>query len=767
MKRMTLGMKISTGFGIVIVLSLVLGGLAIYNMNSVSNQSTMLAKEYVPEVNVAIAIRGAVNRLTAAMTGYGQTGDQKYYDQAINEMASLNKGLEGGKKLAAGAEHLTVLAGSLKKISAAKDSYGKSIADTKDVIGELQEYRRELDNNAAIYMKACVEFVKWQNQAFKKDLAERQNKIDMVTKLVRLSSKVQIDNFKAQASEDYDLMASAASKLDQVKKITAELKKTTRDEKDLKRVKMTEISAGGYQSAMREFLEEFKKGDEADSIGMLSFKSTMDDNAATYDKACGDFLNSQQKKLTEDMNQRHTKITLANDIINLGDDTRVKVFKAQASFDPSIMQDALKNFPKINAKFAELHKLTKIKANKNNVDRVAAAAKGYSDAIKKYLAGYARIQKLSEDRSKAAGLTIAAATDLTKAGLTHASNVADSAMYSLNNATNITFVGLAVAVLLGIILAVFITRSITKPVNQVIDGLTQGSEQVSSAAAEVSNASQQLASGASQQAASLEETSASLEEMASMTHQNADNATQADNMMKETSGVVDRANTSMIELRSAMEKINNASDETAKIIKTIDEIAFQTNLLALNAAVEAARAGEAGAGFAVVADEVRNLAMRAAEAAKDTTQLIAGNIKDIKEGTELVTSTDEAFQRVKVNADKVGELVSEIAAASNEQSQGIDQINSSVTDMDQITQQNASSAEESAAASEELNAQASGMASIVDDLVAIVGKSKKDGDIEEDGELPEEQTRQAANLQIKGPGRTNQIAENAIPFEDD
>jgi methyl-accepting chemotaxis protein len=153
--------------------------------------------------------------------------------------------------------------------------------------------------------------------------------------------------------------------------------------------------------------------------------------------------------------------------------------------------------------------------------------------------------------------------------------------------------------------------------------------------------------------------------------------------------------------------IHASSDETAKIIKTIDEIAFQTNLLALNAAVEAARAGEAGAGFAVVADEVRNLAMRAAEAAKTTAGLIEENIKDIKEGSELVASTDEAFkQLVRDNSNKVGELVGEIAAASQEQSQGVEQVNNAMADMDKITQQNAASAEQSASASEQLNSQA-------------------------------------------------------------
>ncbi|MBI5593661.1 MAG: hypothetical protein HY881_24680 [Deltaproteobacteria bacterium] len=280
-------------------------------------------------------------------------------------------------------------------------------------------------------------------------------------------------------------------------------------------------------------------------------------------------------------------------------------------------------------------------------------------------------------------------------------------------------------VLIGIfglcLLAFVISRSITRPINRIIEGLREGSDQVASASGQVSSASQSLAEGSSQQAASVEETSSSLEEMSAMTKQNASNAGQADSLMKQANQVVNKANTSMSQLTLSMQEISIASEQTSKIIKTIDEIAFQTNLLALNAAVEAARAGEAGAGFAVVADEVRNLAMRAAEAAKNTAALIEGTVKKVSEGTALVKTTNDAFKEVAGSAAKVGELVGEIAAASTEQAQGIEQVNIAVTEMDKVTQQNAATAEESASASEELNAQAEEMINIVADLAAMVG----------------------------------------------
>jgi methyl-accepting chemotaxis protein len=280
---------------------------------------------------------------------------------------------------------------------------------------------------------------------------------------------------------------------------------------------------------------------------------------------------------------------------------------------------------------------------------------------------------------------------------------------------------LIVAVLIAGFITQFIRRGIMKPLNTVIHGLSEGAELVASAASQVASASQSLAQGASEQAAGLEETSSSIEEMASMTRQNADNAHQANLLMMETSQVVEEANGSMSQLTGSMREISAASEETANIIKTIDEIAFQTNLLALNAAVEAARAGEAGAGFAVVSDEVRNLALRAAEAAKNTASLIEGTVKKVKDGGDIVAKTNEAFSKVTAGTQKIGGLVSEISAASQDQAQGIEQINRAVSEMDKTVQKNAASAEESASASEEIHAQAGMMKGFVSQLVGLVG----------------------------------------------
>ncbi len=287
-------------------------------------------------------------------------------------------------------------------------------------------------------------------------------------------------------------------------------------------------------------------------------------------------------------------------------------------------------------------------------------------------------------------------------------------------------IGLAILIVGALMIGagLFLSLSITRPLYRIIEGLNKGAEQVATASTQVSSASQSLAQGASQQAASLEETTASLEEISSMVQQNTNHADECNRLVILTNEKTKDVHKSIRATRESMATIAQSGDSIKKIIKNIDEIAFQTNLLALNAAVEAARAGEAGAGFAVVAEEVRNLAQRAAEAAKTTDDMIGETAKHIEIGNTQIQETLTKFYDMGESAKKVNSLVGEIASASREQAQGIEQINKAMGEMDRVVQQNAANAEESASASEELNAQAQQMQDMVEELETLVGGSR-------------------------------------------
>jgi hypothetical protein len=273
----------------------------------------------------------------------------------------------------------------------------------------------------------------------------------------------------------------------------------------------------------------------------------------------------------------------------------------------------------------------------------------------------------------------------------------------------------------------FLGNRISRPLLAGIATLGNSAEQVTSAAGQVATSAQSLSQGATEQAASLEETSASMEEMASMTRKNAENAQQAATLVTGVAQQVDDSNVALTAMVASMSAIQESSNKVAKIIKTIDEIAFQTNILALNAAVEAARAGEAGMGFAVVADEVRNLAQRSAQAAKDTAGLIEESIARSQEGAGKVAQVATAIGTITGSVAQVKGIVQEVREASQQQTQGIDQVSQAIAQMEKVTQTTAATAEESAAASEELNAQAETSMAVVRQLETMIGANGQTG----------------------------------------
>ena len=336
---------------------------------------------------------------------------------------------------------------------------------------------------------------------------------------------------------------------------------------------------------------------------------------------------------------------------------------------------------------------------------------------------------------------------------------------SLASTTRIVFVFAGGGLVLCMVAAVWVwraTSSVTRQIATSVDALTSGMEQVTSAAGQVAGSAQSLSQGATTQAASLEETSASMEEMASMTRRNAENSQEAATTMAETETLVTEANAALGQMVTAMGAIKDSSDKVSKIIKTIDEIAFQTNILALNAAVEAARAGEAGMGFAVVAEEVRSLAQRSAQAARDTAGLIDASITSADEGHQRVTQVSEAIDAITASAGRVRGLVDAVSLASREQSHGIDQVSQAIAQMEKVTQSTAATAEESAAASEQLSAQAGTAMDVVGTLAALVGGAKTARTKKTPTVAPSAKRAKIVKIAIPTP----RLAEDEIPLDD-
>lgn len=340
------------------------------------------------------------------------------------------------------------------------------------------------------------------------------------------------------------------------------------------------------------------------------------------------------------------------------------------------------------------------------------------------------------------GLSFASVEKNSAALSARTEKVAKKSVLAKSKAVRNTVFSIVVVAAIGILTMIImlregLRREIVRPVSAIAAELGEGAVSGAEWSGQLATSGQRLAEISSSQAAAVEECSASLEELTSMTRQNAENSGQADKLMSETGGKLSHASESMTDLLSVMDEISKAGEETSKIVKTIDSIAFQTNLLALNAAVEAARAGEAGAGFAVVADEVRNLAMRAAEAAKSTANLIEGTIAKVRIGEETVSRANEIFTEAVKSSSEVESLMSGIAGASQEQAKGITQVNKAIVEIDKVTQELAASSEESAAATENMKAEAARMAILADNLhILIHGGDAKFGGAVSGQKLP-------------------------------
>ena len=598
MKQYKLGTKLAFGFGGILLISLLLGSVAVLNMNRVKGTAVLLEKENVPEVAVANNVERWSLHTMYEMRGYAYTEEAKFLEEARKNLAEVKKYLANAKSHGASSLRLTKLKEAAEKAETAANEYEQLANETVTLTQGLEQERKDAESAAEKYMKTCTDWIAMQN-----------NKLN--------------EAFKTNAKP--------------------------------------EVS----------------------------------------------------QKIVKNIN-------IANDIIDTGNLIIIGTWKSQFRRDPQLFLETEKKFDIVNQKLDELKKLQPDAEELKLIEACSAAGTAYKGNMDRFLEKWLKREDIGKKRQQAADLVLAQAKATAELGMSDTSIATSKAAGSLSTASTILLWGLLGALVLGVGIAWFLTRSITKPIKVVADTLSAGADQTSSAANQVSAASQSLAEGSSEQAASLEETSSSLEEMASMTKRNTENAQRAKELANQARQAGDVGTNDMQAMMRAMEDIKNSSNDIAKIIKTIDEIAFQTNILALNAAVEAARAGEAGMGFAVVADEVRNLAQRCAQAAKETASKIEDAVAKSGYGVDICSKVAKSLDEIVTKARQVDELAAEVASASQEQSQGIDQVNSAVSQMDKVTQANAANAEESASAAEELNAQADTLKEAVQELLELV-----------------------------------------------
>ena len=549
---------------------------------------------------------------------------------------------------------------------------------------------------------------------------------DITSTLAGASAKVQLAARTYGLTSDEAYRDTALKHLGEVQAALDSAHKLSDSQPSLTVLKDGCIAA---DKALATYVTQFK-ATEANLIAADKIRAQLDTGASGFVTSIEGFIANQDKKLAEEiaagvsadkLEERRFKFSTSNEIIDLGNTIRVTTFKAQALRQPELVEKAQAIFPKMEALRQKLVPITRDPQNSKQLAEVGQSADLYRTGIDALVKNNAEALVIMKTRSAAAADFDAVVEGVLDRSIKRTLEYAKDSAAELGGVSRGLIGGLIVMVILGLVAAVVIIRGVNRALTLTAETLSQGSLQVAAASGQVSSASQSLAEGSSEQAASLEEISSSIEELASMTKRNAENAQSGKVSAGHARHAAESGAAEMERMQAAMNAIQQSSNDISKIIKTIDEIAFQTNILALNAAVEAARAGEAGAGFAVVADEVRSLAQRSAIAAKETADKIADACTRSAQGVDLSVKVTAGLQQILEKSREVDRLVTEVATASNEQSEGIAQINTAVSQMDKVTQSNAANAEETASAAEELNAQSEELRNAAAQLAALVG----------------------------------------------
>lgn len=753
MKNLTVGKRIVLGFSSLILIAVALGVVAIVQMMNVQKGSERLANAYVPEVAVANDIERNLMMAMYAYRAYAFTEQESYNREGQSLLRETLKHIDSARTL--GQEQ--GLEGLLKEepsIRRGVESYTALSEETALRISEAKTIRAAMDTNAAAFVKALEAVLEEYEADTNAALEERSFKVTQSEFVLNHGSTARILSVRAQATGEAELFDAALDELDVATAAVSAIGRVTRLPADIAMLNQVEGLLKDYGKLIKSFAAETAKGDAAQAQVLDRLREQMDQAAAGFAQQIDVFFTTQMTQLNADVVGGMETLRQANQIIDLGNAARVDNFRAQALRDMSFKDRAVQRIVAMDPLFNELEAKSTEPENRALIADAKRTTSDYSEAMEDYAQVSRVLAELNQKRIDTGTETLEMAKSLASEGIEWTTAISNESVADLGAAERVMGIGLLIAAILGVVLAIMITKSIVRPLTLAIADLSNGSSESSSAAEQVSSASQSLAEGASEQASSLEETSSSMEEITSMVAHNADVAKQTSEharlaseaasdgvrSMSELRTGADSVNDSAKEMEEAMNAIKESSDSISKIIKTIDEIAFQTNILALNAAVEAARAGEAGAGFAVVADEVRSLAHRAAEAAQETASLIEGSMERSARGVRVNQTVGENLRSVlekaavvenglKSISQTVGEVASSmqgLEASVVEQQEGISQINTAITQVNDVTQTNAASAEEAASAAEEMNAQAVSLMEIVGTLTLMVSGKKPD-----------------------------------------
>jgi methyl-accepting chemotaxis protein len=712
---MKLSTKLVLGFAAVILVMVALGATAFVMFKRVDSNITAVNQDSLPVVKYATGAERSALEAILEEKNYLLFKTPDIYARAKGKLNQLASNLGEIDKLAE-TTHSTELASRSSGVRQAASDYGKLYDQAVEAIKKTKVEETLMDEKGDIVGEEAAAMLKIKKAEF----LQVSNALAVVNNINAWALDMRLNEKTYMLTHEQMAFNAIERNITSLLGAYDALEKLHPDETEKRMIANARKATQDYAKALEAWAAEYKR--DAKSAALTDFLKTMNRSGDTVSQMVDDFILTKQTVFEKIVESVFIVTGISQEALG-----------ARFSEKAYIIDRNLNDWENLNLQvqelsklYASLRKVALTADDKSRIDRAAKATDEYLAAVNAWAKNDSELRQAILPKMKQNGETVITAAQGIQNDAWKGSDEMNAVTRTIVATSNwVIVLALGFGILMGAVMAWVITRSITRPINRIISGLDAGSSEVSSAAEQVSASSQQLADGTSQQAASIEETSSSLEEMSSMTKQNADNAGQANQLMAAAGQVIQKANDSMQQLTVSMQQITQASEETQKIVKTIDEIAFQTNLLALNAAVEAARAGQAGAGFAVVADEVRNLAMRAADAAKNTANLIEGTVKRVKDGSAIVAQTNEAFQQVAGSTSKAAELVGEISAASSEQAQGIGHINTAVGGLEKVTQQNAASAEESASAAEEMNAQAEQMRAFVNDLVALVGGSSK------------------------------------------